>query len=168
MHAKSFQSWRLFATLWTIVHQAPLSMGFSRQEYRSGLPFPSPGHLPDPGVKLWSPISQADSLASEPPEKPQCLVSSTQNSRGMASILWEQSIWDSFQRSKFVAQALTTAGRRSRGHGCSQGGWKEGAGMKGQCKSDSLPQEGAQHWPSATLACLHDVLGRGLPLLMQR
>ena len=47
---------------------APLSMGFSRQEYWSGLPFPSPGDLPDPGIKSGSPALQADSLPSEPPE----------------------------------------------------------------------------------------------------
>ena len=41
---------RLFATLWTVAHQAPLSMGFFRQGYWSGLPFPSPGDLPDPGI----------------------------------------------------------------------------------------------------------------------
>ena len=60
----------LFATLWTVAHQAPLSMGFSRQEYWSGLPFPSPGDLPDPGIKPGSPALQADSLPSEPPRKP--------------------------------------------------------------------------------------------------
>ena len=58
----------LFATPWTAAHQAPLSMGFSRQEYWSGLPFPSLGDLPDPGVEPGSPILQADSLLSEPPE----------------------------------------------------------------------------------------------------
>ena len=46
-----FSHIRLFVTLWTVAHQAPLSMGFSRQEYWSGLPFPSPGNLSDPGVK---------------------------------------------------------------------------------------------------------------------
>ena len=46
---------RLFATPWTVAHQAPLSMGFSRQEYWSGLPFPSPGDLPSPGIELRSP-----------------------------------------------------------------------------------------------------------------
>ena len=54
-----------FATLWTIAHQAPLSMGFSRQEYWSGLPRPSPGDLPNPGMELTSPEApalQADSL----------------------------------------------------------------------------------------------------------
>ena len=50
-------------------HQAPLSMGFSRQDYWSGLPFPSPGDLPDPGIELRSPALQADSLPSEPPGK---------------------------------------------------------------------------------------------------
>ena len=61
---------RLFATPWTAAHQAPLSMGFSRQEYWRGLPFPSPGDLPDPGIELRSPKLQADSLPSESPEKP--------------------------------------------------------------------------------------------------
>jgi len=49
------------ATLWTAAHQAPLSMGFSRQEYWSGLPRPPPGDLPDPGIELESPASQVDS-----------------------------------------------------------------------------------------------------------
>ena len=48
-------------TPWTIAHQAPLSMGFPRQEYWSGLPFPSPGDLPNPGTKPVSPALQADS-----------------------------------------------------------------------------------------------------------
>ena len=57
------------ATPWTIALQAPLSMKFSRQEYRSGLPFPSPGDLPDPGFEHGSSALQADSLPSEPPGK---------------------------------------------------------------------------------------------------
>ena len=52
-------------TLWTVAHQAPLSMGFSRQEYWSGWPFPSPGNLPYPGIKPRSPVLQADSLLTE-------------------------------------------------------------------------------------------------------
>ena len=63
---KSFSRVRLFATPWTVAHQAPLSMGFSRQEYWSGLPFPSPGHLPDPGIKPRSPSLWADALTSQP------------------------------------------------------------------------------------------------------
>ena len=51
-----------FGTPWTITHQAPLSMGFPRQEYWSGLPFPSPGDLPSPGTEPTSPALQADSL----------------------------------------------------------------------------------------------------------
>ena len=54
-------------TPWTIAHQAPPSMGLSRQEYWSGLPFPSPGDLPDPGIEPRSPALQADALPSEPP-----------------------------------------------------------------------------------------------------
>ena len=60
---------RLFATPWTVAHEAPPSMGFSRQEYWSGLPFPSPGDLPDPGIEPWSPALQADALPSKPPGK---------------------------------------------------------------------------------------------------
>ena len=67
---KSLSRVQIFATLWTIAHQAPLSMGFSRQEYWSGLPFPSPGDLPNPGIEPWSPALQADALSSEPPGKP--------------------------------------------------------------------------------------------------
>ena len=52
---KSLSCVRLFVTPWTVAHQAPLSMGFSRQEYWSGLPFPSPGHLPDPGIEPMFP-----------------------------------------------------------------------------------------------------------------
>ena len=60
----------LFATPWTVVYQAPLSIGFSRQEYWSGFPFPSPGDLPDPWIKPGSPTLQADTLSSEPLGKP--------------------------------------------------------------------------------------------------
>ena len=57
---------RLFATPWTVDYQAPPSMGFSRQEYWSRLPFPSPGDLPDPGIEPESPTLQADALPSKP------------------------------------------------------------------------------------------------------
>ena len=56
--------------MWTVAYQAPPSRGFSRQEYWSGLPFPSPGDLLDPGIELGSPALQADALTSEPPVKP--------------------------------------------------------------------------------------------------
>ena len=73
MHAKSLQLCPTLATLWTAALQAPLSMGFSRQEYWSGMPLLSPGDLPYPGIK---PASQcllhqlAGSLSLEPPKKP--------------------------------------------------------------------------------------------------
>ena len=60
----------LFATPWTVTYKAPLSMEFSRQKYWSGLPFPSPGDLPDPGIKPGSPTLQTDTLLFEPPGKP--------------------------------------------------------------------------------------------------
>ena len=61
---------RLSGTPLTVPYQAPPSMGFSRQEYWSGLPFPSPGDLPDPGIEPRSPPLQADTLLSKPPGKP--------------------------------------------------------------------------------------------------
>ena len=66
---KSLSRVQLFATLWTAAHQGPPSMGFSRQEYWSGLPFPYPGDLPNPGAKPRSATLQADTLPSEPPGK---------------------------------------------------------------------------------------------------
>ena len=57
-------------TQWTVARQAPLSVEFSRQEYWSGWPFPSPGDLPDTGIEAGSPALQAESLPSESPEKP--------------------------------------------------------------------------------------------------
>ena len=57
---KSLSRVQLFATPWTVAYQAPLSMGFSRQECWSGLPFSSPRDLPDPGIELRSPTLQAD------------------------------------------------------------------------------------------------------------
>ena len=65
-----FSCVRLFATLWTIVHQATLSMEFSRQEYWSGSPCPPPGDLPNQGIEHRSPELQADSLPLGPPRKP--------------------------------------------------------------------------------------------------
>ena len=61
---------QLFATPWTVAYQAPQSMEFSVQEYWSGLPFPSPGDLPNTGIEPGSPALQADALLSEPPGKP--------------------------------------------------------------------------------------------------
>ena len=60
----------LFVNTWTVVHQAPLFMEFSRKEFCSGQLFPSPGYFPNPGIKPGSPALQADSLPSEPPGKP--------------------------------------------------------------------------------------------------
>ena len=62
-----FSHVQLFVTPWTVVHQDPLSMEFSRQEHWSGLPSPSPGDLPDAEIRPPSPALQADSLPSEPP-----------------------------------------------------------------------------------------------------
>ena len=71
---KSVSCVQLLATLQTVAHQAPPSMGFSRQEYWSGLPFPSPGDPPNPGIEPSSPALQADSLLSEPPGNPSICI----------------------------------------------------------------------------------------------
>ena len=59
VHAQYSTRVQLFVTLWTVAHQASLSMGFSRQEHWSGLPFPTPGDLPDPGIEPTSPVALA-------------------------------------------------------------------------------------------------------------
>ena len=89
MKVKLLSRVRLFATLWTIAHQAPLSMGFSRKEYWSGLPFPSPGDLPNPGIETRSPALQADALTFELPGK------HPQNAYKMAGSLDPQGIMES-------------------------------------------------------------------------
>ena len=61
---------QFFVTPWTVAHQVPLSMEFDRQEHWSGLPFPSPEDIPNPGMKPWSPALETDSLLSEPPGMP--------------------------------------------------------------------------------------------------
>ena len=73
-----------FATPWTVAHQAPLSLGFPRQEYWSGFSFPSTGDLPNPGIETASPALQADSLPNEPPVKPKEPISLSPNHYGQA------------------------------------------------------------------------------------
>ena len=83
---KSLSRVRLFVIPWTVAYQAPSSMGFSRQEYWSGLPFPSPGDLPNPGIEPRSPAFQADALTSEPPGRP--LIKKAEHQRIDAFELW--------------------------------------------------------------------------------
>ena len=105
MHAclSHFSCVWLFATLWAVAHQAPLSMGFSRQEYWSGLPCPPPGDLPDPGVKPASPevpALQVDSLLLSHGGKPllcltDCNIPNTQDAEpgtllGVYKWLWNE------------------------------------------------------------------------------
>ena len=70
MKVKLLSRVQLFATPWTVAYQALRSMGFSRQDYWSGLPFPSPGDLPNAGIEPGSPALQTDALPSEPLGKP--------------------------------------------------------------------------------------------------
>ena len=85
--------------------QAPLSMGFSRTEYWSGLTVPSPGDLPNPGIELRSPSLQADSLQSEPPGKPINNDRLKENNKA----LFDQVCW-------CVSQNRVTQRRRSEGY----------------------------------------------------
>ena len=75
MPVKLLSHVQLFAIPWAVAHQAPPSMEFSRQEYWSRLPFPSPGDIPDPGIEPRSPALWADALLSELPGKPSGLWS---------------------------------------------------------------------------------------------
>ena len=88
---KSLSRVRLFATLWTVAHQALPSMGFSRQEYWSGLPFPSPGDLLNPGIEPRSPALQADTLTSEPPGISKSYFTDAETVRESLNALSEQS-----------------------------------------------------------------------------
>ena len=78
--AQSLSRVQVFVTSWTVAHQVSLSMGFSRQEYWSGLPLPSPGYLPDPRIEPKSPALQADSLLLESLGKPPALADTSANS----------------------------------------------------------------------------------------
>ena len=80
---KSLSRVRLFATLWTEAYQAPLSMGFSRQEYWSGLPFPSPGDLPDPGIE---PGSSSNC----------CFLTCVQISQEAGQVVWYSHLFQNF------------------------------------------------------------------------
>ena len=83
---KSLSCVRFFATPWTVAYQASPAMGFSGQECWSGLPFPSPGDPPDPGIELGSPALQADTLPSEPPGKPPLTRKATVKTKKQISI----------------------------------------------------------------------------------
>ena len=106
---KSLSCVRLFVTPWTVAYQAPPSMGFSRQEYWSRLPFLSPGDLPNPGIEPRCPTFQADALTSEPPGKPHELYSpwnSPGKNTGMGSISLLQGIFPTQDRPRSpVSQA---------------------------------------------------------------
>ena len=69
LHAQSFNCVQLFVTPWTVACQVSLSMGFPRQEYWSGLPFPSPGDLPDPAIEPMSPQLAGGFFTTETPQK---------------------------------------------------------------------------------------------------
>ena len=100
---KSLSRVGLFATPWTVTYQAPRSMGFSRQEYWSGLPFPSPGDLPNPGIEPGSPALQTDALPSEPLGKLEPIPNSSLIS------LYSQSHSNMFARARTHTHTYTPA-----------------------------------------------------------
>ena len=81
---------RVFETPWTAGYQAPLSMGFSRQEDWSGLPLPSPGDLPEPGIKPRSTAFQAGALPSEPRRLSDTYITSTKNNFFLSGQRWKK------------------------------------------------------------------------------
>ena len=92
---KSFSRVQLFETPWTVARQAPLSMGFSRQEYWNGSPFPSPGDFPNPGIDPGSPALQAETLSSEPPGNELTLNNLNEGPSPTSVCKWEKSTDDS-------------------------------------------------------------------------
>ena len=124
---KSLSHVQLFATPWTVAFQAPLSMGFSRQEHWSGLPFPSAGDLPHPGIKPSSSATQADSLLSEPPGR-----------YGEAAlpqwISWFPKYWDSCtcQQTDFPIHLIRLLGTQVPNF------WREKAERKEKCFNSSI------------------------------
>ena len=102
---------RLFATSWTIACQAPLFMGFPRQEHWNGLPFPSPGGLPRPGIEPKIPALQADSLPLAPPGKPQikqCFAHKKSLKQATASVTREHGR-NAFFRSMWPVKVQSTS-----------------------------------------------------------
>ena len=122
---------------WTVAHQPPLSMEFSRQEYWSRLPFRSPGNLPDPGIEPRSPALRADSLPSEPPGKP--IISACWHSGGAdVTAHWK---WTSIRQSRCGPGNLSS-------HQC-------GFFIPLQGHSLSLSPAAASHHPLSTPLSLH-------------
>ena len=124
-----FSRVQLYATPWTVTCQAPLSMGFSRQESWSGLPCPPPGDLPNPRVEPRSPSLQVDSLPSEPPEKPE--------NTGVGSLfllqgifLTQESNWGFLHCRQILYQLSSPNSPHSPGHAHAFWGW--GAGRWGR------------------------------------
>ena len=109
MKVKSLSHVQLFTTPWTVVYQAPPSMGFSSQEYWSALPFPFPEDLPNPKIKLRSPALQADALPSEPPGKLEVPTRDTEGEMGK--------ILDVLQENhKIIVMSTRGHGRSEIGH----------------------------------------------------
>ena len=102
---KSFSCVQLSATVWIVACQAPRSMEFSRQEYWSGLPFPSPGDLSNPGIEPGSFTLQADALLSEPPGNP---IRIKKRSK-LRNSFWAKGghIWTVFSRSELLSKQLS-------------------------------------------------------------
>ena len=128
-----FSHVRLFATPWTAVCQAPLSMEFSRQEYWSGLPFPTPGDLPDPGIEPASPALAGGFFTAEPLWKPQqglaCTVAQTPGLEGTRNTFHQE------ERRGSEAQLSSSQAPSMHFH-CL---YIPGGGQLGSCPQTSIP-----------------------------
>ena len=163
---KSLSRVQLFATPWTVACQAPPSMGFSKQGSWSGMPFPSPGDLPNPGIELGSPALKADSLPTEPPGKPLTTVWGQKNTfhasrnKKKAEIVILISEKIDFQ-SKTVTRAkeghhivikgsiqqedITTVNIYSSNRGASKDLWEELTNIKGRTDSNTIITRDLHH-----------------------
>ena len=117
---KSLSRVWLFVTPWTVAHQAPPSMGFSRQGYWRGVPFPSPGDLSDPGIKPRSPALQADALTSEPPGTSTPWMAWFKSSSPFHPALWQPGSAQTERR--MAALVMNWKAQQSPAHSCGRDG----------------------------------------------
>ena len=96
-----------FVTLWTVAHQSPLSMGFPRQEYWSGFPFPSPRDLSDPGNEHTSPALAGEFFTAEPPGKLHPIISAANHRGGTMVCMRERCYYSSLRSPSYLRFCLT-------------------------------------------------------------
>ena len=146
---KSLSYVRLFVTPWTVAYQAPLSMGFSRHEYWSGLPFPSSGALPNPGIEPRSPALQADVLTSE-----SCPVLVLNGSGGCRESLSVYLGWVG-RSYAFPSQSLSDGSTALEGRTKSDAGARTSSWLLGLLALQTVWFSGDTHSHTGTQYCTH-------------